>query len=161
MSVGSSPTLLFFLMTRYRVYLRSKLNKFLPNVLAEPARFYFWRFLRRLELVSCPINSTARRVAMKMGRQACPAAAGSVTSPFRYAPSSRPAAAWQLPDRRPILIATKAMLFMGQDTNPGVTPTIPVKKAEAREFQDCCAEIGLCWAPSSRMIDRSSPTIRE
>ena len=91
--VGSSPTLLFFWMTRYRVYLRSKLNKFLPNVLAEPARFYFWRFLRRLELVSCPINSTARRVAMKMGRQACPAAAGSVTYPFRYAPSSRPAAA--------------------------------------------------------------------
>jgi hypothetical protein len=48
------------------------------------------------------------------------------------------------------------MLFMGQDINPGVTPTIPAKKAEAREFQGCyCAGIGLCQAPSSRMIDRS------
>jgi hypothetical protein len=26
----------------------------------------------------------------------------------------------QLPDRRPILIATKAMLFMGQDTSSGL-----------------------------------------
>src|SRR5260221_12033414 len=70
-------------MTRCRVYFRSKLSKFLPDVLAEPARFYFWRFLRRLEL-------------------------------------------------------------------PGVTPTLPAKKAEGREFQDCyCVEIGLCWAPSA------------
>ena len=30
----------------------------------------------------------------------------------------------QLRDRRPILIATKARLFMGQGTSPGVTPTI-------------------------------------
>src|ERR1700693_5072991 len=37
-------------MTRCCVYLRSKLSKFLHDVLAEPARFYFWRFLRRLEL---------------------------------------------------------------------------------------------------------------
>jgi hypothetical protein len=81
-------------MTRCRVYLMSKLSKFLPDVLAEPARFYFWRFLRRLEL-------------------------------------------------------------------PGVTPTLPAKKAEGREFRDCyCVEIGLCWAPRSRMIDRISPTIR-
>ncbi len=48
----------------------------------------------------------------------------------------RPPRVRQPPDRRPILIATKAMLFMGQDTNPGVTPTIPVKKAEGREFQE-------------------------
>jgi hypothetical protein len=33
-------------MTRFRVWLSSMLNKLLPNVLAEPARFYFWRFLR-------------------------------------------------------------------------------------------------------------------
>jgi len=51
--------------------------------------------------------------------------------------------------------------FCGGSNCPGVTPTIPAKKADAREFQDCyCAEIGLCWAPSSRMIDRISPTIR-
>ena len=47
------------MITRFCVYLRSKLSKFLPDVLAEPARFYFWRFLRRLELVSCPINNMA------------------------------------------------------------------------------------------------------
>src|SRR5260221_1059391 len=51
--------------------------------------------------------------------------------------------------------------FCGGSNCPGVTPTIPAKKADAREFQDCyCARIGLCWAPSSRMIDRISPTIR-
>jgi asparagine synthase (glutamine-hydrolysing) len=96
-NVGNShivPFLFDFLMTRCCVYLRSKLSKFLPDVLAEPARFYFWRFLRRLELPRCDA-------------------------------------------------------------------TIPAKKADAREFQDCyCARIGLCWAPSSRMIDRISPTIR-
>jgi hypothetical protein len=43
---GSSHILPFFLMTRFRVELSSTLNRFLPNVLAEPARFYFWRFLR-------------------------------------------------------------------------------------------------------------------
>ena len=51
---------------------------------------------------------------MKMGRRP---RCSSVTYRFRYAPSSRPAAAGQLPDRRPVLIATKARLFMGQDTN--------------------------------------------
>jgi hypothetical protein len=51
--------------------------------------------------------------------------------------------------------------FCGGSNCPGVMPTIPAKKADAREFQDCyCARIGLCWAPSSRMIDRISPTIR-
>src|SRR5258706_8868718 len=43
-------------MTRCCVYLRSTLSKFLPDVLAEPARFYFWRFLRRLELPRCDAN---------------------------------------------------------------------------------------------------------
>src|SRR4029077_16590896 len=39
--------------------------------------------------------------------------------------------------------------FCGGSNCPGVTPTIPAKKADAREFQDCyCARIGLCWAPS-------------
>src|SRR6202007_1025318 len=33
--------------------LRTKLSKLLPDVLAEPARFYFWRFLRRLALPRC------------------------------------------------------------------------------------------------------------
>src|SRR5258708_28814232 len=56
-------------MTRRRVYLRSKLSKFLPNVLAEPARFYFWRFLRRLEPVSCPINNMAFAPAAARRRQ--------------------------------------------------------------------------------------------
>jgi hypothetical protein len=46
-------------MTRCCVYLRSKLSKFLSDVLAEPARFYFWRFLRGLERVSWPINNMA------------------------------------------------------------------------------------------------------
>ena len=97
MNVGNSHILLLFdfLITRCCVYLRSKLSKFLPDVLAEPACFYFWRFLRRLELVS------------------------------------------------------------------GVTPTIPVKKAEEREFQDCyCAGIGLCQAPSSRIDRPELTTIR-
>ena len=31
------------------------------------------------------------------------------------------------------------MLFMGQDINPGVTPTIPAKKADAREFRTATA----------------------
>jgi hypothetical protein len=44
--------------------------------------------------------------------------------------------------------------FCGGSNCPGVTPTIPAKKADAREFQDCyCARISLCWAPRSRMID--------
>jgi hypothetical protein len=43
---------------------------------------------------------------MKMGRRL---RCSSVTYRFRYAPSSRLAG-------RPILITTKAMLFMGQDT---------------------------------------------
>jgi hypothetical protein len=47
---------------------------------------------------------------MKMGRRL---RYSSVTYPFRYAPSSRP----RPRDRRPILIATKAMLFMGPDTS--------------------------------------------
>jgi hypothetical protein len=42
--------------TRFRVWLSSTLNKLLPNVLAESARFYFWRFLRRLELPRCDAN---------------------------------------------------------------------------------------------------------
>jgi hypothetical protein len=60
-NVGNSHILLLFdfLMTRCCVYLRSKLSKFLPDVLAEPARFHFWRFLRGLERVSCPINNMA------------------------------------------------------------------------------------------------------
>src|ERR1700726_4173681 len=73
-------------MTRCCVYLRSKLSKFLHDVLAEPARFYFWRFLRRLELPRCDANDPCQ----ESGR----------------------------------------------------------------------ARVGLCWAPSSRMIDRISPTIR-
>src|SRR5258708_8542338 len=51
--------------------------------------------------------------------------------------------------------------YCGGSIAPGVVPTSPAKKADALDFQDCyCAEIGLCWAPSSRMIDRISPTIR-
>jgi hypothetical protein len=78
-NVGNShlfPLLFDFLMTRCCVYLRSKLSKLLPDVLAEPARFYFWRFLRRLELVSCPIDNMAF-----VRRRRC----SSVTYPFRYA----------------------------------------------------------------------------
>jgi hypothetical protein len=37
----ASPFLFDFLMPRCRVYLRSRLNTFLPSVLAEPALFYF------------------------------------------------------------------------------------------------------------------------
>src|SRR5260221_9828090 len=38
--------------------------------------------------------------------------------------------------------------FCGGSNCPGVTPTIPAKKADAREFQDCyCARIGVCWLP--------------
>jgi hypothetical protein len=48
---------------------------------------------------------------MKMGRRL---RCSSVTYQSRYAPSLRR----QLPDRRSILIATKATLFMGQDTSP-------------------------------------------
>jgi hypothetical protein len=44
---------------------------------------------------------------MKMGRRL---RCSSVTYRFRYAPLLAPC-------RRPILIATKAMLFRGQDTN--------------------------------------------
>jgi len=44
---------------------------------------------------------------MKMGRRL---RCSSVTYRFRYAP-------FLAPCRRPILIATKAMLFMGQDTS--------------------------------------------
>jgi len=44
---------------------------------------------------------------MKMGRRP---RCSSVTYRFRYAPLLAPC-------RRPILIATKAMLFMGQDTS--------------------------------------------
>ena len=47
---------------------------------------------------------------MKMGRRR---RCSSVTYRFRYAPLL---GVRQPPDRRPILIATKAMLFMGQDT---------------------------------------------
>src|SRR5258708_36955868 len=46
-----SPFLFDFLMTRCCVYLKIKLSKFLPDVLAEPARFYFLLFLRRR---NCP-----------------------------------------------------------------------------------------------------------
>src|SRR6516162_6660628 len=56
--------------------------------------------------------AAARRVAMKMGRRL---RCSSVTYRFRYAPSTPvPLAS---PCRRPILIATKDMLFRGQDTN--------------------------------------------
>ena len=42
-----------------------------------------------------------------------------------------------------------------------MTPTIPAKKAKAREFQDCyCAGIGLCQAPSSRIDRPELTTIR-
>jgi hypothetical protein len=63
-----------------------------------------------LILVSCPTNNmvfaAARRVAMKMGRRLL---CSSVTYPFRYAPLLAPC-------RRPILIATNAMLVTGPDT---------------------------------------------
>ena len=95
--MGNSPIVPFlfdFLMTRCCVYLRSKLSKLLPDVLAEPARFYFWRFLRMLELPRCDAND-------------------------------------------------------------------PCQESGRARVQDCYrARIGLCWAPSSRMIDRISPTIR-
>ena len=50
--------------------------------------------------------TTARRVAMKMGRRL---RCSSVTYQSRYAPLLAPC-------RRPILIATKATLVTGQDT---------------------------------------------
>ena len=98
MNAGNShivPFLFDFLMTRCCVYLRSKLSKFLSDVLAEPARFYF------------------------------------------------------------------LAIFAEARTSPGVTPTIPAKRAKAREFQDCyCAGIGLCQAPSSRIDRPELTTIR-
>jgi hypothetical protein len=53
---------------------------------------------------------------MKMGRRL---RCSSVTYRFRYAPLLLPVRLGP-PCRRPILIATKAMLFMGQDTRLGV-----------------------------------------
>src|SRR5258707_15660207 len=81
-------------MTRCCVYLRSKLNRFLPDVLAEPARFYFWRFLRRLELVSCPINNMAF-VAIKMGRRSgsCRTRGGRISESIRNQSRGRGTAA--------------------------------------------------------------------
>jgi hypothetical protein len=62
--------------------------------------------------------ATARRVAMKMGRRL---RCSSVT----YRSDMRPPRVRQLPDRRPILIATKAMLLMGQDTRaPNAVTTV-------------------------------------
>src|ERR1700740_1609390 len=55
----------------------------------------------------------ARRVAMKMGRRL---RCSSVTYRFRYAPLLPPC-------RRPILIATKGMLFRGQGTGSTATAT--------------------------------------
>jgi hypothetical protein len=51
-NVGSSHIVPFFIRffddAMLRLLEESKLSKFLPDVLAEPARFYFWQFLRRL-----------------------------------------------------------------------------------------------------------------
>src|ERR1700681_2140103 len=55
----------------------------------------------------------AQRVAMKMGRRP---RCSSVTYRFRYAPLPPPVRLGP-PCRRPILIATKYMLFRGQDTS--------------------------------------------
>ena len=63
--------------------------------------------------------ATARRVAMKTGRRR------RLPDRLRIDPDMRPPRVRQLPDRRPILIATKATLFMGQDT--GVHPSVHVK----------------------------------
>src|ERR1700747_688449 len=56
--------------------------------------------------------ATARRVAMKRGRRL---RGSSVTYRFRYGPLIPPVRLGP-PCRRPILIATKAMLLVGQDT---------------------------------------------
>jgi hypothetical protein len=53
---------------------------------------------------------------MKMGRRL---RCSSVTYRFRYAPLLPPVRLGP-PCRRPILIATKAMLLMGQDTEPRI-----------------------------------------
>jgi len=53
---------------------------------------------------------------MKMG-------GGGVARRLRIDSDMRPPRVRQLPDRWPILIATTAMLFMGQDTGSGVRST--------------------------------------
>src|SRR5260370_20104743 len=51
--------------------------------------------------------------------------------------------------------------FCGGSNCPGVTPTIPAKKADPREFQECyCARIGLCWAPSSRIRNHTVEVLK-
>ncbi len=59
MNVGNShivPFLFDFLMTQRRVYLRSKLSKFLPDVLVEPARFYFLAIFAEALTARCNAN---------------------------------------------------------------------------------------------------------
>jgi hypothetical protein len=60
------------------------------------------------------MNSAPGGVAMKMGRRLS-RGRGIVTYRLRYAPLLPPVRLGP-PCRRPILIATKARLFMGQDT---------------------------------------------
>jgi hypothetical protein len=66
---------------------------------------------------------------MKMGRRL---RCSSVTYRFRYAPLLLPVRLGP-PCRRPILIATKAMLFMGQDTST----TIELPSYKAAPLRDC------------------------
>jgi len=62
---------------------------------------------------------------MKMGRRR---RCSSVTYRFRYAPLLAPC-------RRPILIATKAMLFMGQDTSfSRVSGAVVTKRHETQRL---------------------------
>ena len=68
---------------------------------------------------------------MKMGRRL---RCSSVTYRFRYAPLLPPVRLGP-PCRRPILIATKAMLFMGQDTSfSRVSGAVVTKRHETQRL---------------------------